>query len=388
MNKRYKSRLNIFYVLIAATLMTACVNEIIYSENTIQAQLDSLYKKEFPSSTEPGGSFLIKKGDSIIFLKSYGVADIETQEKITENTIFNTGSVSKTFVANGLLILEEKGELSLEDNLAKYFDDFANKEISEKVKIKHMLTHTSGIPDARKVADNIEFYLTAKDKENFAPLKAVENLNFEPGEQFEYSNPVYNGLALIIEQISNQPWQEFVIENIFKPSGMNDSKITNGSYPDSGVSHGYIVDENGNYKEYDYGEVPTFAASGNSGIWSSVRDLERYETAMQKGIFISKNTNVKARSPIIFENWKNKSMPNSLGYSWFSDEYDLYGSRDEFPVDFLFHTGGQGGFRALFATIPEKDILFIALFNRPPSDYDKLVKDSLLIFEQYNWMDN
>ena len=98
----------------------------------------------------------------------------DTKEKITENTIFNTGSISKTFVANGILILEEENKLAIEDPILKYFEDFKNTEIAEKVKIKHLLAHNSGLPDARQVSENFEFYLTAEDKENFEPLKHVE----------------------------------------------------------------------------------------------------------------------------------------------------------------------------------------------------------------------
>ncbi len=69
------------------------------------------------------------------------------------------------------------------------------------MQIKHLLSHSSGLPDNRKVDENIEFYLTAKDTENFAPLKLADSLNFQPGEKYEYSNPAFNGLALIIEWI-------------------------------------------------------------------------------------------------------------------------------------------------------------------------------------------
>jgi len=145
--------------------------------------------------------------------------------------VCNTGSISKTFVSNGILILEEQGLLLLEDEIKKYFDDFDNEQVAGIVKIKHLLSHTSGLSDLRNVRDNFEFYLTAKDKENFEPLKHADSLNFEPGEKFQYSNPAFNGLALIIEKLSKQKWQIFIEDNIFEPAGMTNSKITDGAYP-------------------------------------------------------------------------------------------------------------------------------------------------------------
>jgi CubicO group peptidase (beta-lactamase class C family) len=359
----------------------------------LESQLNELFENEF-SKDKPGGSILIKKGNEIAFLKNYGLADIVTKEKITENTIFNTGSISKTFVSNGILLLNERDSLSLDDNLSKYFNDFDNKKLSEKVTIKHMLSHTSGLPDNRKVRDNYDFYLTAKDKGNFEPLKHADSLNFEPGTKFQYSNPSYNGLALIIEQLANEPWQQFIEKNIFIPSGMKYSKITNGSYPGSGVAHGYdnYYQEgdsiyHGAYYENDYGEVPTFAAAGNGGIWSSVLDLAKYEEAIQKNIFLSKEMINESRTAYHPKNWSDISNP-STGYSWFTSKQHLFRSQNNFEVDFVYHTGSQGGFRSFYITIPEKEILFVGLFNRPLKDFRKLLINSMIIIEKNNWIEN
>ncbi|WP_051473642.1 serine hydrolase domain-containing protein [Aquimarina macrocephali] len=177
--------------------LSSCKNKQTVTKATLlQTQLDSLYTKQFPNPDQPGGTVLIKKGEKTLFLHSYGVADMQTGDKNTEHTLFNTSSISKTFVANGILILQQQGLLSIEDSIVKYFNDFTNQEIANKIKIKHWLSHTSGIPDSRKVSQNREFYLTARDTQNFAPLKKVDSLYFEPGERFKYSNPTYNGLEL------------------------------------------------------------------------------------------------------------------------------------------------------------------------------------------------
>jgi CubicO group peptidase (beta-lactamase class C family) len=122
------------------------------------------------------------------------------------------------------------------------------------------------------------FYLTAKDEENWAPIKKADSVEFQPGERFNYSNPAFNGLALIIEKVTGMKWQEYIKKNIMEPAGMKTSTITDGPYPESGVSHGYLFDGK-NYFEKDYGEEPTFAAAGNGGVWSSVEELWKYEQA-------------------------------------------------------------------------------------------------------------
>ena len=283
-------------------------------KDSLKFKIDKLLESEIEPSG-PGGSVLLKKGEDIIYLKNYGLANLETKEKITEHTSFNIGSISKTFVSNGILILKERGLLSLEDSLSMYFSDFSNKKIANKVQIKHLLSHTSGLPDNRKIKENVEFYLTAKDSGNFAPLKLANNLEFQSGEKYKYSNPAFNGLALIIEKITKDKWQKFIIKNILEPSNMTNSKITDGDYPQKDVAHAYKF-KNGHYIEDDYGEVPTFAASGNSGIWSSVIDLANYEQSIQENTFLSKELLNESRTIYRPKNWKDSTNPK-IGYSWF-----------------------------------------------------------------------
>lgn len=324
-------------------------------ENLGTNQLDTYFSGQMPAD-EPGGAILIMKGDSVVFSQGYGLADLELKTKIDANTLFNIGSISKTVVANAILMLEDEGKLSVDDNLATYFPDFKNKEIAEKVKIKHLITHTSGLKDNRETKKDSVFYLTAKDIENWYPTTQAEELNFEPGTRFEYSNPAYNALALIIEEVSGMKWQDYVAEHIFKPAGMKTSTITDGPHPETGVSHGYIKD-NGSWLEKDYGEEPTFAAAGNGGVWSSVNELAAYELALQRHKFISEPVLKDSRTIQPWPEWQD-DVPPFIGWSWFIDQ-----TPD--GLETVGHTGSQGGFLCNYVTVPEKDITFIILCNTP-----------------------
>jgi CubicO group peptidase (beta-lactamase class C family) len=377
---RQKDMTKIKYAVLIVVLIASLSCGI--REKNIRQGFENLLKNEF-SEDEPGGIILVQKGSKIIFIKSYGVSDINTKEKITSSTIFNTGSISKTFVANAILILQEEKLLSVKDTLIKYFPDFENKEIAKRITIEHLLSHTSGLPDLREIEKEKEFYLTAEDKENFEPLKKAESLLFKPGEKFEYSNPAYNGLALIIESVTNKKWQGFVKERIFKPSGMTHSLITDGGFPDKGVAHAYIK-ENNKYKEYDYGEFPTFTAAGNGGIWCSVLDLAKYELAIRNHVFLSEKSIEKSRSVFKPDNWKDIKPPK-IGYAWFIREKS---SKDnKYGVKIAYHTGSQGGFRAFFISIPEKEIVYIALFNRPIKNFSKIMDKGLIILKNHNWFE-
>jgi CubicO group peptidase (beta-lactamase class C family) len=318
--------------------------------------IDSIFKSYFKAD-EPGAAVLVIKDGKEIYKAGIGIADMETREAITPSTIFNLGSISKPIVAMGILRLAAENKLSLDDDLLKYFPDFTNKAIAQKVKIYHLLTHTSGLPDSRKVKEEHEFYLTAKDEENFAPIKKTESLEFEPGSNYKYSNPAFNGLALIIERVSEMKWQDYIRSIVFQPAGMKTSTITDGPHPEKGVAHAYVPNSNKiGFSELDYGEEPTFAASGNGGVWSSVEELWMMEQAIQRNEILSKEWTKRSREVFKLKNWSSKN-PSRLALSWFITE--------ELKKEMIGHTGSQGGFISDYVWIPEKKIFYVLLCNTP-----------------------
>lgn len=362
-------RLLVLLVLVSA--VSGC-----RQESGFEKEIDTLFTRAFDPAG-PGGAVLIMKGEKVIFSKGYGLADLQTKEKITPRTLFNTGSISKTFVSHTILELANEGKLSLQDSIARYFTDFKNPAIARKVRIHHLLTHTSGLPDNRRVFLDSLFLLTAKDEENFAPIKQNDSLLFEPGSQYEYSNPAFNGLALIIEQVTGRKWQDVVKEKIFQPAVMKTSVITDGPYPASGVSHAYLKTKDG-YIEKDYGEEPTFAAAGNGGVWSSVEELANYELALRYAKFSDAETIEDARTIKEYPNWAGTTPP-FIGYSWFIGKTD-----DGHKM--IFHTGTQGGFYGDIVSIPDKGITYIMLCNIPTPQEEKR-NQVLSLLTKYNWLD-
>jgi len=347
----------------------------LFGQNKLSGRIDSLFNS-FISQGEPGGAVLIAKNNNIIFSKGYGVADINTKETITPHTSFNLGSISKTFVSNAILILQQRQQLSVEDNMAKYFPDFKNKAIAQKVQIKHLLSHVSGLPDCREVSKNPVFYLTADDAQNFAPIQQTDTLVFQPGSKYEYSNPAFNGLALIIEKVTGMKWQDFVKKEIFAKAGLKESDITDGSHPETGMSHGYEKDNNV-YKELDYGEEPTFCASGNGGVWSSVSDLYKYYQALMKPAFLNKEIISNSMQVKSFNSWSDTAKP-FIGYSWFVTK--TFDGQHR-----IGHTGSQGGFRTNFQFVPGKNTFVTMLFNTP-QDVDVIMTKIEMILKEEKYL--
>ena len=332
--------------------------------------LDSVFNSYFRPG-DPGGAVLLVKDGKIIYKKGFGIADVNTKEPITSKTLFNLGSISKTIVAYGILKLANDGKLSLDDDLGKYFSDFKNKDIAKKIKLYHLLTHTSGLPDSRNVKEDPVYWLTARDKESWAPLLQTEKLEFEPGTNYKYSNPAFNGLALVIEKVSGKKWQDYIKSAIFQPAGMRASTITDGPYPETGVSHAYVLNDKKVFEELDYGEEPTFAASGNGGVWSNVEELWLYEQAIQQSTFLPADWITKSRTAYPFAGWKGKE-PSRLGLSWFLTK--------EKNMEMTGHTGSQGGFISDYCWFPDQKIFYVLLCNipKPIEEIRRKVLDVLL----------
>ena len=342
--------MRILFLFVVIILFNNCNTKSSSYSNDLDNIFDSVFKAD-----EPGGAVLIAKDGKVIYEKGFGVEDITTKKPISNNTLFNVGSISKTFVAFGILQLAKENKLSIDDDIYKYFPDFKDSSIAKKIKIHHLLTHSSGLPDIRNVQEDSVFYLTAKDEENWAPIKKADSVEFQPGERFNYSNPAFNGLALIIEKVSGMKWQDYIKKNIMESAGMKNSTITDGPYPESGVSHGYLFDGK-NYFEKDYGEEPTFAASGNGGVWSSVNELREYEQAIQKNVFLDSVWTKRSRTVYDLSNWKD-SLPPFIGLCWFITKTN--------NENMIGHTGSQGGFRADYVWLPEKKIFYVILCNTP-----------------------
>ena len=342
--------MRILFLFVVIILFNNCNTKSSSYSNDLDNIFDSVFKAD-----EPGGAVLIAKDGKVIYEKGFGVVDITTKKPISNNTLFNVGSISKTFVAFGILQLAKENKLSIDDDIYKYFPDFKDSSIAKKIKIHHLLTHSSGLPDIRNVQEDSVFYLTAKDEENWAPIKKADSVEFQPGERFNYSNPAFNGLALIIEKVTGMKWQEYIRKKIMEPAGMKTSTITDGPYPESGVSHGYLFDGK-NYFEKDYGEEPTFAAAGNGGVWSSVEELWKYEQAIQKNVFLDSVWTKRSRTVYDLSNWKD-SIPPFIGLCWFITKTN--------NENMIGHTGSQGGFRADYVWLPKKKIFYVILCNTP-----------------------
>lgn len=168
------------------------------------------------------GSVLVAKEGRILFQKSYGMANYEWGIPNTEKTKYHIASVTKTFTAAAIVILEQQGKLKLSDPLNKYIPDFLN---GDRITIEQMLSHRSGLPDYYSLPE----YATKKYQPVTLPdliaWVKTKPLDFLPGSKNSYSNTGYGFLAYIIEQVSGKSYEQFISDEVLKPAGMRETGV-------------------------------------------------------------------------------------------------------------------------------------------------------------------
>lgn len=360
----------ILAVLLTPFFMMSC-NQNSSNPKEIAAQkIDSLFNSLY-NEGEPGGTVMIMKGDEVFFAKSYGIADMETKAPIDANTFFNIASVSKQFTAMAILKLHQEGKLSIEDNIKKYFPEFKG-EFFERIQIKHLLSQCSGLPDNRP-RDDRHFVLTATDMQSIEFFKDLEEINFEPGTNYEYQNPTFQLCYAIIEKVSGQSFEEYMKQNIFDPSGMTETVYFEAERNIPRMSHGYIPEDSTNaWKQYDYMEESFFATKADGGIYTSINEFVKWEKALQDNLIIADSLKQIAHSPITtvsgstFSSYQNRPY-TSYGYGWFIEE------KPGMPRK-VYHTGDNGGYQIYAGRFPEKKVLVLVFENRNDHSRWKMVE--------------
>jgi CubicO group peptidase (beta-lactamase class C family) len=262
------SRLPIFEL---RKLLPAIVLALLACQCYAQAQSDRMQQviQPYVDAQMFMGSVLVAKAGRVLFSKSYGMADLEWNVPNSADTRFNIASMTKQFTAAAILLLENRGKLKTDDLVKKYLTDAPASW--DKITIYHLLTHTSGISD-----DAAKYEPGTPDKLVFRDVP----LNFQPGEQWAYTDLGYMVLGYLIEKISGQTYEAFVQQLIFKPLAMNDSGMFSNDAIIPRRATGYWPGDNG----IENADRPDWRIGFSAGsLYSTTQNLLRWEEGLFGG---------------------------------------------------------------------------------------------------------
>ena len=328
-------------VLIAAILLmmlaTAHPSEI--ADKTLAAQVDA-YIQPYVEGRNFSGALLIARGGLVLFTNGYGMANYELGVPNRPDTRFHIASISKSFTAAAILMLEERDQLHVQDPLAKYIPDYPQ---GDKITLDHLLTHTSGIPNVNNLPTYAEKSRSKLALVEIIPLFKEKPLEFQPGARFRYSNSNYNLLAFIIEKASGKQYGEFLEENIFRPLGMNATGNDDGS--DTLIPNrasGYVP---AGMQDVENAPLLNWSVkTGNGSLYSTVEDLYKWDRALYSDTILKKATRDR-----MFTDY------GGFGYGWFV--------RKKFDRRVVAINGRSPGFTSSLDRFIDDDVAIILAAN-------------------------
>ncbi len=298
----------------------------------------------YVSAEEEAGSFmgavLVAKDGEILLDQGYGAADLAWGIPNGGDVKYRIGSVTKQFTAASILLLEERGKLSLDAPIATYLDD--TPPAWAAITVQQLLNHNSGIPNFTAREDFSTFAKLPVTRRSVIALFRDEPLDFAPGSEYSYSNSGYYLLSAIIEDVSGQPYGNFVQDNIFDPLGMVDSGLADNTSIVARHATGYAPSGEGPQRAgYANLDIP----QGAGAIYSTTRDLLKWQRGLFGGEILSPASLAKYVTPAL-------------------DNYALgVGVRKNAAGTTYLHSGGIEGFNSWLGYDPERKVTVAVLAN-------------------------
>jgi len=329
------------FILLLALHSNAQISEAQYHK------IDSLFV-DWNTPNHPGGAIGVMKNGKIIFSKAYGLASMEYLVPNATGTIFNTGSVSKQFTAMGIVLLQQQGKLSFDDDIRKYIPELP--DFGETITIRHMLHHTSGLRSLHAMLElagwRSDDSRTNKDLNRF--MIRQHDLNFKPGDRYMYCNTGFMLMVNIIENVTGESFPAWMKHSVFEPLGMIDTYVEDDYsriVPNNATS--YYESSDHTYER----AVEYWGYVGSGNMHSTTGDLLRWlsnfyepqpgwETSFRQLQTVDK---------------LNNGEDNNYAFGVVVDEFNGHKR--------IQHGGAIGGFRALVATFPDDQLNIAILTN-------------------------
>jgi CubicO group peptidase (beta-lactamase class C family) len=306
--------------------------------------IDDFVKTELEKRKCPAASIAVMKNGEIVKALGYGYANLEHMVRAKPETIYQSGSVGKQFTATAVMMLVEEGKVNLDDPITKYFPE--GPQSWKQVKVRNLLSHTGGI--SNKLYDLISM---REDQTEDQELKKIASLplDFTPGQKWNYSNPGYVLLGILIHRVTGKFYGDFLQERIFKPLGMTTTRVINESDIIPNRAAGYIL-KNEQIKNQEW-VAPMINTTADGSLYFSVLDLAKWDAALYTEKLLKKASLEQMWTPTRLTNGKTEQY----GFGWGFEE--VRGHR------IIEHGGSWQGFTTYIARYVNDKLTVVVLTN-------------------------
>src|SRR5687768_3532967 len=327
------------------------------------AKIDSVFKSY--SDSTPGCAVAVIKNGAVVFQKGYGMANLEYAAPIVPATIFHIASESKQYVAFCMLLLEKEGKLSIDDDIRKHLDYLP--ELGQKITIRHLIHHTSGLRDQWQLLANAGWQLDdVITQEHIINLVSKQKaLNINPGEEHMYCNTGYTLMAEIVKKASGLTLREYAEKNIFQPLGMKDTHF-HDNYTEivPGRAYSYNRLPNGKYNH----SVLSYSTVGATSLFTTVQDELKWLNNFETGTVGGKELVEKMYQVGVLNDGRKLTYAFALNMGKYKGWQQVG------------HGGADAGFRSYACRFPEKGLGVVVFSNYAPADVARLTNQVADVF--------
>jgi len=338
--------------ILALLFVTAMILTVVGCSNrsmpkSVTDEVDEFFAK-WNAPDSPGCGVGISRNGTVVYERGYGMANLDLGVAITPATVFDAASISKQFTAMSILLLAQRRQLALDDDVAKYISNWGER--AHRITIRHLLTHTSGLRDGFLLQGLAPGHTEGINQQIVSILSRARGFNFVPGAEFEYNNSAYTLLAGIVERASGEPFSAFTDSNLFKPLGMTHTHF----HDDAGRivpnrATGYSRAPNGfRVAVRTYTDIVV----GNAGLFTTVGDLLRWEHNLAEVRVGDPALIAEMQTPALRTSWSEAS-----GYGFGLEIARHRGLRT------IGHGGGDEGRRTYVARYPDQGLAIAVLCN-------------------------
>ncbi|HEX7155322.1 MAG TPA: serine hydrolase domain-containing protein [Thermoanaerobaculia bacterium] len=291
------------------------------------------------------GALLVMHKGNVVLAEGYGLADRARNVPITADTLFDVGSIVKTFTATAIQQYVDSGRISLDDTLPKFFADVP--EDKRAITLRQLLTHTAGLP--LYTGDDYELI----PREKMIAMAFAEKLRFEPGSRWGYCNSCYSLLGAILEDLSGKPYELVIHERLLVPAGLKQTGYVIPNFLGRNVARGYEGDRDDGtpLEKAWYGDGPSWSLRGNGGFLSSVRELGQWARALDTTNITSAAARARASQPVAETGRRDEKM--AIG--WLVTETP--------QGRMVSHSGGNGIFGTNLRRYLDRDVVVVFSTN-------------------------
>jgi len=331
-----------------------------HAQKDVTSKIDNYIKAEMQSQRIPGLSLAVIKNGQIILAKGYGFANVEHQVSVKPETVFQSGSIGKQFVATAVMMLVEEGKLSLDDKISKYFTD--TPENWKDITLRHLLSHTSGMGDYPNDYDLRRDYT----EDELVKIIKAQPLGFKPGEKWSYSNLGFITLGILIHKITGKFYGDFLAERIFKPLGMNTARIISEEDIVQNRAAGYrLVSRELKNQEW---VAPLVNTTADGSLYLTILDMAKWDAALDTEKLLKKSSLDQMWMPPALSGGKT----SNYGFGWFAGKF--HGHR------IVYHGGTWQGFKSFIVRFLDDKLTIVFFANLLQTNESKLMRGLASVF--------